>query len=232
MTISDINTEIRLLCDATSTSLTDATLLRRVNTAYEYVVGKLINADGTWQFHDTNYTTTPIGTGTLVEGQSQYTFSDQFLDIEIIKVKDVNGNWVIIEPIDQSQTDIPLESYLTTNGMPKYYDKNGSTIRLYPAPTATAVTLNNGLKVMFKRTASIFTSAEVTTGTKEPGFASPYHIILCYKAAIPYCMSYKPERVQAYQNEVTRLEEELINHYSQREKDRRKVRTSKQIIHV
>ena len=56
MNIANINTEIRDLTDSNSTSLTDATLLRRVNTAYETVISWIITADGTWQFDDTNFT--------------------------------------------------------------------------------------------------------------------------------------------------------------------------------
>lgn len=225
MTISDLQAEIRALCDADSTSLTDATLLRRVNAAYEEVVGWIINSDGVWQFDDTNYTTNPIGTIDLVAGQSQYSFTTAFLDIENVKVKDTNGNWHILDTIDQSQTSIALEDYLSTDGQPTMYDKNADGLRLYPAPAASAVTLTAGLKIQFKRTASIYTSAEVTTGTKQPGFASPYHIILAYMAAIPYCLSYKQNRVAPYQLRVDRLKAEIIKFYGQREKDRRKVFT-------
>ena len=114
--------------------------------------------------------------------------------------------------------------------MPIYYDKQGSSILLYPAPdNGASVTLAAGLKVYFQRTASIFTSAEVTTGTKVPGFASPYHMILAYMAALPYAISYKKDRVPVILNEIRRLEEDLTDHYSRREKDRRKVITTRGI---
>lgn len=230
MNISDIFQEARDLGDADATSYPDATLLRRVNTANEDVVGSIIRADGTWQFDDTNYTTNPIGTGTLIDGQSSYTFSDKFLDIENVKVKDTNGNWHLLTPIDQSQTPMALEQYLTTSGMPAYYDKSGNTIKLYPAPASAHVTLASGLKVQFKRTADLFTSGDVSTGTKEPGFAIN-HVILAYKAALPYCARYKPNSVGFIMAEIKRLLAEIIKHYSSREADRRKVITTKPISH-
>ena len=54
-TIADIQQEARDLCDADTTSYPAATLLRRNNKDYETVVGWLINADGVWEFDDSNY---------------------------------------------------------------------------------------------------------------------------------------------------------------------------------
>jgi hypothetical protein len=228
MTITDIFAEARKLVDSTSTAYADADVLRRVNAGYEDIVGTLINADGTWQFDDTNYTTTPVGTITLVEGQSSYTFLDTFLDIENVKILDKNGLWHMLDPIDQSQLDMPLEMYLIANSFPRYYDKNGNTLRLYPAPTATVITLTNGLKVSFKRTAQLFQNSDIG-GSTAPGFASPWHMLLAYKAALPYAMSYKKDRVAMLNAEITRLTAGLTNHYGQRERDKRKVMTMKRI---
>jgi hypothetical protein len=218
--------EIDALCDSTITSYPLADKARRANSALETLIGKIINADGTWQFDDTNFTDLPVGTGTLVASQSAYTFADEFLDIENVKVKDKSGHWNILTPLDQSQTDTPLEDYLVTDGMPEYYDKQGDTIRLYPAPSATYVTLASGLKVQFKRTGSLFTAADTT---KEPGIASPYQILIAYMASIPYCMAYKKDRVPLYEKRVDDGIREMIKFYSSREKDRRKVMTTRQI---
>lgn len=224
-TIVDINAETRALCDADTTSYTAATLLRRINEAYEQVIGWIINIDGTWQWDDTNNTDLPIGTQTLVASQSAYTFNDKFLQLEEVQIKDINGNWQIIKPIDQKEfsDDIPLSEAFKTAGMPIYYDKvSDDTIKLYPAPSAADCTLAPGLKIKFKRTASIF--VETTPGTpddatKQPGFASPYHYILAYMAAIPYCMTYKKDRVGLYEKRVMDLKQELMKLYSLRQKD-------------
>lgn len=231
MTILDLQAEARDLVDATSISLTDATLLRRFNAAYEEIVTKIINTDGTWEFDDTNYTTNPIGTGDLVEAQTSYTFSSAFLDIISVKVKDASGIYRMMKPISEVDLGgLSYEEYFgTQTGLPNYYDKLERTIKLYPAPTAAQVTLTAGLKVEFKRTADFFTSAQVTTGTKEPGFAIN-HVVLAYKAALPYAMSYKKDRVSLLVNEIVRLEKEIINHYASREKDKRKIITTKGII--
>lgn len=220
-TVADINAEARSLCDADSTSYPADVLLRRVNQAYEEITGKLIQGDGRWQFDDSNYTDLPIGTTTLVADQQDYSFDVRFLNVERVEVLDVNGIWHEVTPIDKPEIDGAIAEYHKTSGLPVEYDKQGESIILYPAPSASFCTLTAGLKVHYQRTASIFTSAEVTTGTKTPGFASPWHMLLAYKAAIPYCMSYKKDRVALYEAQAMKMEKELLAFESRRNKDER-----------
>lgn len=222
MTISDLNAEARKLCDTDSTGYTAADLLRRINAAYEEIVGRLIALDGTWEFDDTNFTDLPRATTTLVAGQRDYSFDSTHLEVLAVDVKDNAGNWQRLRPIDKSEYSEPLDELYETDALPQYYDKDGKSIFLYPAPAAGSVTLASGLRVYFQRTADVFTSAQVTTGTKQPGFAAPYHVLLAYKAALPYCMTYKKDRVPLILSEINRLEDELFKHYARREKDVRK----------
>lgn len=234
-TITDINLEARDLCDADTTSYPAATLLRRINAALEKVISWILEADGTWQWDDTNYTDLPIGTQTLVNAQSAYSFNDKFLEIEEVQIKDVDGNWHIIRPLDQKEysDNTPLSEAFEADGMPAYYDKvSDDTFKLFPAPdNGLSVTLASGLKVKYRRTASIFTSAEVTTGTKVPGFVSTCHYVLSYLAALPYCMSYKKDRVAMIRDAIGDFEEprgfkkDILKHYSRREQDKRKIIT-------
>ena len=213
-------------------TLIAADLLRRINTAYEEVVGMILRLDGLWQFDDTNYTSFPIATTTLVAGQQDYTFNSAHLEIEGVSVLDDTGIWHKLRPIDdQSQIGVDPTEYRKDDGLPVEYDKQGSSLVLYPGPASGSVTLASGLKVFFKRTADIFTSAQVTTGTKEPGFASPFHMILAYKAALPYAISYKKDRVPALIDQILRFEKGLKQHYGLREQDRRKQITMGGISH-
>lgn len=240
MNIADLFQEARDLCDADSTSYNDRTLLRRVNSSLETLIGKIINAAGTWEWDDTNYSDLPIGTGTLVEGQSSYSFAAEYLQIKNIKVLDADGiTWHLIHPIDQSEVGYSLEEDLRDDGLPFRYDKVGDTIRLYPAPTAGDVTLSSGIKIEFTRTADLFTCdtyvsngctvGEIATGTKEPGIASPWHITIAKMAALPYCKTYKKDRVNQLQRDIEIETRDLINHYGQRERDSRKVMTMEPI---
>lgn len=242
MTISDLNSEIRDLCDASSTSYTDAQLLRRVNNALETCVAKIINADGTWQFDDTNYTDLPEGLGNLVSGQISYSFASEYLDILEIMILTTGSIYQRITPFDADEVGMSFEeyfnitydgsSYTAPDGFPYYYDKVGDTIRLSNSPKAANCTLTKGIKARFKRTADLFTSAQVTTGTKVPGIASPYHQLLAYMSAIPYCMSYKKDRIAPYEKKVDEMTRDMLKYYSKREKDKRNIMTPKRILYI
>lgn len=222
MTITDLNLEARSLVGADENSYAAADLLRRMNAGYEDTVAKILGCDGKWQFDDTNYTSFPIGLTTLVAGQQDYTFDVTHLEVERVEVLDNSGKWHQLKPIDSSEISGAISEYQSESALPIRYDKQGRSLLLYPAPSATEVTLTSGLKVYFKRTADLFTSAQVTTGTKVPGFASPFHILLAYKAALPFAIINVPQRVPAIMAEIARLEKGLVEHYSQRELDRRK----------
>jgi hypothetical protein len=235
--------EIDRLCDTDDTSYPRADKTSRVNNALETVIGWIVNADGTWQFDDTNYSDQPRGTGTLVEGQEVYSFSSDYLDVEAVEVLDTGTPKIYrrLAPLDLNDLGGlgPEEYFGKTSagnpqtGFPSFYDIEGDFIRLYPAPTSTSVTLSSGLRVWFRRTASLFT---VTTGTgedtKQAGFASPYHVILAYMASIPYCMQYKKDRVALYEKRVEDIKKEIIAHYGHRETDRRKIMRMKSISYL
>lgn len=226
--------EIDGLCDTTDTTYSRERKTSRINQALEEVVGWILNADGTWQFDDRNYSTLPIGVGTLVEGQTSYSFADKFLDIEEVDILDLNGIYKRVIPFDPDELGMSFEEYFgittstTPTGFPLYYDKVGDSIKLAPAPSSSYCTLTNGLKVRFSRTGYLFTVASDTTAdTTEPGFVSTYHPILAYMASIPYCMTYKPERVAAYAAKVGQMKKDMLDFYSRREKDKRHVMTPK-----
>ena len=222
MTITDINAEARKLVDADSVSYTDADLLRRINSSYEEIVGKLIALDKNWNFGDSNYTSLPTGLKTITAATHEYAFDSTFLTIFGASIKDAEGLWHTLDLIDEAEIirgGVDLDEYLKTDGLPIEYAKRENFIVLYPAPSAATTTLTSGLKVYFQRTADIFTSAQVTTGTKTPGFASPYHILLALKAALPYAISYKPQRIPYLLNEINRIEKEMIDFYCQRGRD-------------
>ena len=221
------------LCDADITSYPLRVALRRINAGMEELVGKIINTDGTWQYDDTNYTDHPRGKGTLVEGQEDYSFSSEYLQIEAVEVLNTNNQYVRLLPLDHRQLgNLSPQEYFGADssgnpvkGMPEYFDIQGDTIRLYQAPASASVTLVNGLRVWFKRTAKLYTMSDSTTITSgeesvEPGFPSPYHILLAYMAAIPYNEKYHKDRVASQKQKVLELTDGLLEHVAHREKSK------------
>ena len=235
-TSQDLVSETRDLVDADSTSYPIAALTRRINVGYELLIGKILGADGDWQWDDTNFTTVPRGTGTLVEGRESYSFAAEYLEIEHIDVLDDSSPamWHRLKPLDRAELgELTTEEYfgLTSAGNPQigfptHYDKEGDSIRLFPAPTSTEVTLASGLRVSFKRTADLFITTDTT---QEPGLPSPYHILLAYYAAIPYAMAFKKDRVAWLEKKWNEGVEDMLDFFGRREKDKRKVMTMKSI---
>ena len=237
MTITDIEAEARSLCGADTTSYPAATMLRRVNAALEELVAMIINADGTWQFDDTNHTDAPRGKGTLVEGQEHYTFNDDYLQIEEVAILDTNNVYGKIIPIDPSELGgVSADVYFgidssgnPATGFPTHYDIKGDSIRLYPAPTADSVTLANGIRVSFKRTIDLFTVADTT---QQPGLPSTHHSILAYMASVPYCMKFHQDRLALYEKKVDDMKKTLLKHYAHRGKDKIKILKNKSINYI
>lgn len=236
---SGIVQEVDDLCDSDSVSYPLKTKARRANTALETLIGKILMADGKWDYDDTNFTDEPIGTGNLIEGQTAYSFASEYLEIKSAKVLNVGGILQTLRPLDESELQslgigagfglIPIEEYFATTGFPTHYDKLGDTIKLYPAPTATAVTLLAGLKIEFSRTGSLF-AADGTDTTKVPGILSPYHILIAWMTALPYVKVYKPKRVRQLVADIKELTKDMIKFYSKRDKDDRPKRTNRRVI--
>lgn len=204
------------LCDSDSTSYPTSRKTANINGDLEGLIGEIIKQDGTFQFDDSNFTTLPIGVADLVAGQKDYSFSVTMLNILRMRVKDIGGIWHLLQPFDPSEIDGAVDEFMKTDGLPKFYDKTGSSILLYPSPSASYATLSGGLKVDFQRTASLFIATDTT---KEPGFASPYHEYLVYSASIPYCMKYHKDRVVLYQNKAESIKRACLAFYGKREKD-------------
>ena len=207
-----------------------------MNTGLELLVGKLLEADGDWQWDDTNYSNLPRGTGTLVTGQETYSFTSEYLNIQMIEILDAGSpaKYYKLKPIDTLDLNGmgPEEYFGVTaagdpaTGKPEYYDKVGDTVILYPTPVTGSVTMTAGIRVWFQRTADLFVDGDTT---QEPGIPSPYHILLAYYAAIPYCMSFKKDRVAWLEKKWDEGVKDMLAHFGKREKDKRKIMTMKSI---
>lgn len=240
MNIADLQTLARYLADANSTSLTDANLLIFINKAYERITGKIITETGNspWPYGDANYSSFPTYTQNLVNGQAAYEIDALTtpLTVMAVEVKDNAGKWYPLSPITlRSITDqgIAQSEYTPTSGKPLEYEKREHEIVLYPAPdNGVSVTLTAGLRIFFLRTADVFTSGQVSTGTKVPGFPSPWHDILAYEAALLYAMNFKKDRVAFLTIERDKRERELMKFMAMRNMDDRKTMKMKTINYI
>lgn len=213
----DIVSQISFLTDANLTDYVIADRTRNANVGYHKAVAVIQRADGLWQFDDANNTTLPIATTTLTADQRDYGLNDYMLEIERVETKDANGLWTKLLAIDQSDVPLALDEFEKTSGQPKYYDKLGRTLYLYPA---SSVTISGGLKVRFKRPANIFTTTDTT---KEPGYDAMWHDYIPTYASLIYCEIYKPKRVPMLLDRLNRMEQDMLSFYGSRSKDTKNV---------
>ncbi len=207
-----------------------ATFTRYINEALNTVANLIMTADGRWQFDDTNFTDLPIGTTDLVttlgSEQQDYSFDITFLRIQRVEVLDNTGAWRKLIPIDQTDIyDQSLTDFLKTPGMPAYYDKQGSSIFLYPKPLATAVTSTAGLKVWFQRPPSYFTASDTT---KVPGVNSMFHRLVASLASLDYSVFKGLAVAKGLGDLVQSQKDALVENYALRSKDEHVKLTTKQ----
>lgn len=217
MNLASLKADVNFLCGSTSASYADSDKVRNMNVAY-HDVARLIwdSADG-WQYDDSNATTLPIATSTLIHNQQDYSLPSTAQRIQRIEVKDSAGNFHKLTPIDSTDITTALSEYIGGSaGMPLQYDILGRTVMLYPIPHSGYATLTNGLKIVFDRDVTEFVTTATTT---EPGFATPFHRILSLAAAIDFSQDETQRQFLASQKQ--RLEQGLVRFYGKRNVERR-----------
>lgn len=212
-TKSGLVEETHFFANTTSATYSINEITRNINRALDRVAFLIQSADQLWQFDDQNNTDQPIATTSLVNGQSDYSINADFLKILKIEIKDSNGNWQEVNPIDVSDPNFKRISTATTNGIPTRYDKNGNSVFLFPAPNYDS---NGGLRIYYQRNMTYFV---VSDTTKAPGFNPQFHRILSLQAALDLCIAKELPQATNLATQVNKLEVDLLEFYSNRGKD-------------
>jgi uncharacterized protein YdcH (DUF465 family) len=216
VTFTDIVADVRFLTGTDSSSYAIADITRNANVALNDATAAIFAADGRWQFDDSNQTDQPVATTALVADQQGYAVAVSHLRIERVEVKDENGDWTKLAPIDQADVfDRSLTDFLGDSGAPAYYDVVGQVVNLYPAPDYSQAA---SLKLWFQRGPSEFVVADTT---KTPGFASTFHRVIPLSAAYDYAVASGNPAAPRLREERDRLMGEMRDFYSMRHPDDR-----------
>lgn len=219
MTYAQIEKRIRFLLTGSSTGSLDylaADMLANVNEALNRTVSVMMRADSRWEFDDSNFETLPVGTTNLQNSQADYNIaSGSFLNLIRLEVKDPSGNWIFLNPISyEDKRGVAMTEWAKTEGMPRDYDKVGTSIILYPTPNYSS---EAGLRAYFQRPPSYFTAGDAD---KEPGFNPLYHDILPVRASIDYCLANGLNNTMvSLENKLARLETDLVDDIAKRSRD-------------
>jgi hypothetical protein len=201
----------------------DTTLLqtftRYVNQALDVVTIKLLESDDRWQFDDSNYTDLQIGVSNLVNGQQDYRILVTHLKILGVSVLDTSGKFYKLHQFDPVDVGQDRQTFMDEPSMPVWYDLQGNSIFLYPAPATGSVTLTGGLKVYFQRPLQYFATSDTT---KTPGFPSTFHRLVALWASYFYCQANSiGDKLATLAFEIKRYEDDMQGFMTRRNKDSR-----------
>lgn len=220
MQLNAIQSKIYGLTKTNATSYPNAQMLIDLNVAYSRITTLIFQADGRWEWDDSNNTDFPIATAALVNNQQDYTLSVGQLFIERIEVKP-NGGTYFYKLFPRDVEDPMWGAEVTgidtiTVGTPMKYDVLGNSVLLYPIPNYSQAA---SLKLYFKRAQTDFTSGDLSTGNLVPGFASMFHDLLAYLVAYDYALVNFPDMARNYFAVVQEKEAALQKFYMQRNLD-------------
>lgn len=219
MILSDITIRVYKNTKTNATSYAIADLTVDLNVALNRVVSLINRSDMRWQFDDLNQTDLPIATTAIVSGQQDYSLSTAHLTIDRVEIMDAQGNWTELKPIDQHDVKrTALATYLKTPGLPTQVDVSGNSVFLYPPPNYSQAA---SLKLYFTRGPVEFSSADITTGTKSPGFNSLFHDLIPLWISYDYWLINDQTLTAGFLSEIQRKEQELIDFYGLRSRDER-----------
>lgn len=211
--------QTRVLMRVDSGQWPTANIANSVNNWLDMVTGYAIGADRNFQWDDTNHTKLPIGTTNLVANQSDYSFltdeqGNSILNLTRVEILDSTGQYHNLKLIDQVDVQRALDSYESTAGIPKEYDKIADNIiRLYPKPSAN---VTSGLKFYFQRTPSYFAATDTT---KQPGVAPLLHRGFVIAAAYDGAMTLGLGNLNALSVELVKEEEKMKRYFGNRNTD-------------
>jgi len=215
MTFTELLADARRLVKDTNTAFTTSEFTSSANRSLEYVTGLIREAQGRWQWDDSNETDFAIATTTLTTDVPDYSLDGtSHFRIERVEVKDTAGSWTKLKSIDQADIyDQSLTDFMSGTGIPQYYDKVGNSLFLYPTPSYTQ---SASLKLFFERGPSYF---ETTDTTKTPGFNPLFHRLISLSAAYDYAFINQLPVATSLQGEIAKLESQLQEYYTLRDLD-------------
>ncbi len=238
------------LTNTTSASTSSYSLMKKVrdiNNAYSNFMMLARRAGGTFQVDDANWEGDATNAdlvlkSNIVSGTQAYSVNvdettgitgsvqafSQIQDIYRVEIATSSAvtSWKTLCYYDEMQEpeSSPLQQQATITGVPYRYYKSGSKIYLDPKPNYSAT---NGLYIYYTRTPAYFVGDDASNSNAlKPGIPNQFHPYLAYLPAYQFCVSKSGDAgyarmAQGYLATVQRMEEEIKQFYSKRNKDER-----------
>lgn len=200
-----------------ATNITDTVGLEYVNFALDNYSLIYMDTDGRWKFDDSRNTDHPKGYAAVVSGQHDYQLDSTFLHVDQVNIK-YDGTWRTLDALDRTgTTGKPLDQEYNTAGIPKYFDYDGQSIWLYPAPNWSdsgdlTDTANLSLRVDHTRPAEYVTTLATTLGI--PQTHRGYLLAdICYQIAT----ATNDPSMTVFEREMEKQERRVRNDFTMRD---------------
>lgn len=205
---------------SSSSSYTLAVKTKDINLAMDDYQNLVKQVSGTWQVDDTNHTRYPNMKFNLVSGQQDYAFTvdeqgNQVQDIYRVECKDASGNWRLLKAIDEMRLEDAISTIETQTGTPVQYWKTANGIFLKLAPNYSSV---QGIRMFFTRSPNYFVSTDTS---KIAGMPNGHQKYLFWKSAYWFWLPRDSTRANAFKIEVDKIEDEVREDISKRNRDER-----------
>lgn len=217
MTIAEINSRITFFTGLGTDIYLPADRLIAINNGYDKFHSVILGSQDEWDFDDSNYTTLPIANTELTANTGTYALPSTIYKLNKVEINYGSG-FVKAIPLDLNETNLSETEVLSlaTVEQPRYR-VFGGTIKLYPTPTAT---VSGGLQLYYDREVDSFTSSQVTTGTKKPGFDRIFHDYIALSASIDGAIKFTLSNLVSLQNQLIDLEKRAEKFFGSKVVDR------------
>lgn len=217
MTLADIQNKIYFLTNTSSNDFPNVDMLISLNNAQDKIQTMIISAQDGWDFDDSNKTDLPSMTTGLVANQPDYQLPTGTLNIKRVEYTPDGTNWYRVNPFDINERNDDTNDLSDLSATEPYYDILGQSIVIYPTPDTTVA---SGLKLWIARSATAFTSGDLTTGTLVPGFDIGFHEMLALFASYDYAVAKGLQNLPILKTELQEYERRLKEYYGLKQKDR------------
>jgi hypothetical protein len=198
-------------------SYSTAVKTKDINLAFDDYSNLVKQVSSTWQADDTNHVKYPNMYFNLVSGQGDYAFTtdeqgNQVQDIYRVECMMPNGTWKLLTPVDEMSGD-SITEIEAQSGTPDSYWKTANGIFL---KVKANYSQTNGIRMFFTRSPDYFLSSDTT---KVPGIPNGHHKYLFWKPAFWYWLPKDTARAQICKQEVDKIEAEIMEDISNRNRD-------------
>jgi len=189
-----------------------------INKYYDQLHSIILESQDEWDFDDNNSTDLPIGSANLLENIGTYHLPETIYRLNKVEINYGSG-FIKANPLDLNETGLSESEVLSRATVDSpYYRLFGQTIKFYPTPTSE---VTGGLQLYYDRAVAEFTSAEVTTGTKNPGLDRLWHDYIALGASVDGAIKFSLTNLNSLETKLQDMEGRIRKYYGKKTVDRK-----------